>query len=118
LDLQLAFADYYRSQRLPSSMNRYLANVTNDPRAAMIQAMAAAQEEDGAEKAVPMLKAAVAADPASARLRYRLALAHLAAKDETNARAELKETLRLSPQHERARAVAEQLGPASTAGQK
>jgi tetratricopeptide (TPR) repeat protein len=117
-DLQLAFADYYRAQRLPSSTSRYLAKVTNDPRAAVIQALAASQEEDGAEKAIPMLKAALAADPASARLRYRLALAHLAAKDEASARAELKEVLRLSPQHERARALAEQLGPASTAGQK
>lgn len=117
-ELQLAFADYYRAQRLPSSMNRYLAPVMSDPRAAAIQAMAASQEEEGAEKAIPMLKAALAADPASARLRYRLALAHLAAKDEGSARAELKETLRLSPQHERARALADQLGPASTAGQK
>ena len=56
-ELQLAFADYYRAQRLPSSMNRYLAPVMSDPRAAAIQAMAASQEEEGAEKAIPMLKA-------------------------------------------------------------
>jgi len=46
-DLQLALADYYRAQRLPSSMNRYLANVKDDPRAALILGMAAAQEEMG-----------------------------------------------------------------------
>jgi hypothetical protein len=117
-DLQLAFADYYRAQRLPSSMNRYLAKVKEDPRAALIQGMASSLEEDGAEQAVPKLRAAVAAAPQSARAHYRLALAHLLAKDEAGARAELKETLRLSPRHERARALADQLGPASTTGQK
>jgi tetratricopeptide (TPR) repeat protein len=117
-DLQLAFADYYRAQRLTSSMNRYLANVKDDPRAALIQGMASSRDEEGAEKAIPKLHAAVVAAPQSARAHYRLALAYLLAKDETSARAEIKETLRLSPQHERARALAEQLGPASTAGQK
>ena len=117
-DLQLALADYYRAQRLPSSMNRYLANVKDDPRAALILGMAAAQEEDGAPKAIPLLKAALATSPRSARVSYRLAVAHLAAKDEAAARADLQETLRLSPQHERAKALLEQIGPASTAGQK
>jgi len=117
-DLQLAFADYYRAQRLPSSMNRYLANVKDDPRAALILGMAATQEEEGAPKAIPLLKAALATSPRSARVNYRLAVAHLAAKDESAARADLQETLRLSPQHERAKALLEQIGPASTAGQK
>jgi len=117
-DLQLAFADYYRAQRLPSSMNRYLANVKDDPRAALILGMAAAQEEDGAPNAIPLLKAALATSPRSARVSYRLAVAHLAAKDEAAARAALQETLRLSPQHERAKALLEQIGPASTAVQK
>jgi len=117
-DLQLAFADYYRAQRLPSSMNRYLANLKDDPRAALILGMAAAQEEEGAQKAIPLLKAALATSPRSARVNYRLAVAHLAAKDEAAARADLQETLRLSPQHERAKALLEQIGPASTAGQK
>ncbi len=117
-DLQLAFADYYRAQRLPSSMNRYLANAKDDPRAALILGMAAAQAEDGAAKAIPLLKAALATSPRSARVSYRLAVARLAAKDEAAARADLEETLRLSPQHERAKALLEQIGPASTAGQK
>ncbi|TMA38530.1 MAG: tetratricopeptide repeat protein [Deltaproteobacteria bacterium] len=89
-DVQLAFADYYRAKRLPSSMSRYLK-----------------------EKALPKLKAALAASPQSARIHYRLALAHLALKDEGSARTELKETLRLSPQHERAQALLEQLGGAA-----
>ena len=117
-DLQLAFADYYRAQRLPSSMNRYLATLKDDPRAALILGMAAAQEEEGAQKAIPLLKAALATSPRSARVNYRLAVAHLAAKDEAAARADLQETLRLSPQHERAKALLEKIGPASTAGQK
>ena len=117
-DLQLAFAEYYRAQRLPSSMNRYLANVKDDPRAALILGMAATQEEEGAPKAIPLLKAALATSPRNARVNYRLAVAHLAAKDEAAARADLQETLRLSPQHERAKALLEQIGPASTAGQK
>ena len=112
-DLQLAFADYYRARRLPSSMNRYLKDVKDESRAALIQGLALAQEDDGAEKAVPKLKAALAANPQSARIHYRLAVVHHALKDETNARAELKEALRLSPQHERAQALLEQLGGAA-----
>jgi len=111
-DLQLALADYYRAKRLTSSMNRYLKDMKDEARAALIQGLALAQEDDGADKALPKLKAALAADPQSARIHYRLALAHLALKDEASARAELKETLRLSPQHERAQALLDQLGAA------
>jgi len=112
-DLQLAFADYYRAKRLPSSMNRYLKDVKDESRAALIQGLALAQEDDGAEKAVPKLKAALAANPQSARIHYRLAVVHHALKDETSARAELKEALRLSPKHERAQALLEQVGGAA-----
>ena len=112
-DLQLAFADYYRARRLPSSMNRYLKDVKDESRAALIQGLALAQEDDGAEKAVPKLKAALAANPQSARIHYRLAVVHHALKDETSARAELKEALRLSPKHERAQALLEQVGGAA-----
>ncbi len=116
-DLQLAFADYYRAW-LPSKMNRYLTNVKSDPRAALIQGMALAQDEEGATKAIPLLKSALATSPQSARIHYRLALAQLAAKDEAAARASANEVLRLSPQHERAKALLEQLGPASTGAPK
>src|SRR6266850_2321724 len=117
-DLLLAFADYYRAQRLPSSMNRYLGNVKDDPRAALIRGMALPQDEEGAAKAIPLLKGALAANPQSARIQYRLAIAQLAAKDEAAARVALNEALRLSPQHERAKALLEQLPPASTAAPK
>ena len=117
-DLLLAFADYYRAQRLPSSMNRYLGNVKDDPRAALIRGMALPQDEEGAAKAIPLLKGALAANPQSARIQYRLAIAQLAAKDEAAARVALNEALRLSPQHERAKALLEQLPQASTAAPK
>jgi hypothetical protein len=116
-DLQLALADYYRFKRSPS-MNRYLKNVKDDPRAALIEGMAFLQDEDGAEKAVPRLKAAAAQNPQSARVQFRLAQAYLAVKDDANARAALKETLKLSPQHERAKALLDQLGTASAADRK
>jgi len=109
-DLQLAFADYYRAKRLPSSMNRYLKDVQDEPRKALIEGLALLQEDDAAANAIARLKTALAANPQSARIHYRLALAHLGARDEAGARAELKETLRLSPQHERALAALEQLG--------
>jgi hypothetical protein len=115
-DLQLALADYYRFKQSPA-LNRYLKAVKDDPRAALIQGMAAAQEDD-AGKAVPLLKAALATSPQSARIHFRLAMAYAGLKDNANARAELKETLKLSPQHERAKALMDQLGAPSAAEQK
>jgi predicted Zn-dependent protease len=80
--------------------------------------MALAQEDEGAERAIPRLKAAAAAEPGNARIRYRLALAHAALKDDASARAELKETLRLSPKHEGANALLERLGNPGAAEKK
>jgi hypothetical protein len=117
-DLQLALADYYRAQRSPSNMNRWLKALKDDPRAALVQGMALAQEDEGAERAIPRLKAAAAAEPGNARIRYRLALAHAALKDDASARAELKETLRLSPKHEGANALLERLGNPGAAEKK
>ena len=106
-DLQVALADYYRAQRSGSNMNKALKSAqalkADDARVAQVQGMALAQEDDGAEKAIPKLKAALAGNPQSARLHFRLALAYQALKDDANAAAELKETLKLSPQHERAK---------------
>jgi predicted Zn finger-like uncharacterized protein len=120
-DLELALADYYRGQRSNSNMNKALKTAqtlkVDDARIALVQGLAAAQEDDGAEKAVPKLKAALAATP-TARVHFRLALAYLALKDDANAGAELKETLKLSPQHERARAAQEQLAAAASADGK
>jgi predicted Zn finger-like uncharacterized protein len=110
-DLQLALADYYRAQRSGSNMNKALkvsqALKADDARVALVQGMALLQEEDGAEKAIPKLKAALAANPQSARLHFRLALAYQAMKDDANASTELKETMKLSPQHERAKLAME-----------
>jgi tetratricopeptide (TPR) repeat protein len=117
-ELQLALADYYRAQRSPSNMSRYLKAFKDDPRAALIQGMALQQEDEGAERAIPRLKAALAAEPRSARVRFRLALAYAAAKDEAAARAELEETLRLSPHHERAQVLRERLGKPGAAENK
>ncbi len=110
-ELQLAFADYYRVQRSPTNMNRWLKPFRDDARAALIEGMALLEQPDGAEKAIPRLKAALAADPQSARIHFRLAEAYAAIPDEAGARAELSETLRLSPQHERAQFLLERLGP-------
>ena len=109
VDLQLAFADYYRAQRSGSNMGKFLkaaqANKADDPRISFIQGAFAAQADEGFEAAVPKLKEAIAATPQSARAHYRLALVYLAMKDETSASAELKTTLQISPQHERAKAA-------------
>ena len=118
-DLMLALADYQRAQRDGSKMNKALkaaqALKADDARVAQVQGMALLQEDDGAEKALPKLKAALAVNPQSARLHFRLALAYQALKDEANAAAELKETLKLSPQHERAKMAIE---PAASADGK
>jgi Tfp pilus assembly protein PilF len=99
-------------------LKRAQARKAEPARVALVQGMAAAQEEDGAEKALPKLKEALAANPKSARIHFRLALAYLALKDDANAAKELKETLRLSPQHERARMTMESLAPPAAAEQK
>jgi predicted Zn finger-like uncharacterized protein len=114
-DLQLALADYYRAQRSNSNMNKALkaaqANHADDAKVAFIQGLAAEQEDDGAERAIPKLKTALAANPQSARIHYRVAVAYTALKDDVSTRSELKETLKLSPSHDRAKAALEALGP-------
>jgi hypothetical protein len=117
-ELQLALADYYRAQRSPSNLNRSLKRFKEDPRAALIQGMALLEEDEGAERAIPRLQAAAAADPRSARVRYQLALAYALAHDEPRARAEIEETLRLSPQHERAQALRQRVGKPGAAEKK
>lgn len=119
-DLALALSDYYRAQKSNSNMNKFIrlsAAKPDDPRVALVQALAAAQEDDGAEKAVPKLKAVLAASPQSARLHFRLAEEYAQLKDDANTRAELAQTIKLSPQHERAKLLQDQLGPAQAAEQ-
>jgi thioredoxin-like negative regulator of GroEL len=77
-----------------------------------VQGEALAQEEDGSEKAVPKLKAALAAAPQSARIHFRLATALASMKNTDEAQKELKQVLQLSPQHERAKLLMEQLAAA------
>lgn len=111
-EVQIALADYYRAQHSNSNMNKALkaaqAAKADDAQVALVQGMASAQEDDGAEKAIPLLKKALAANAKSARIHFRLALAYQAMKDDANTQAELKETLKLSPAHERAKMVTEQ----------
>src|SRR6185503_915842 len=114
-DLALALADYYRAQKSNSNMNKYIrvsGAKPDDARVVQVQALSAAQEDDGAEKAIPKLKALVAASPQSARLHFRLAESYAQMKDDADTRAELAQTLKLSPQHERAKLLQEQIGPA------
>ena len=111
-ELELALADYYRAQRSTTNMNRELRKAqalkADESRIQLIQGTQLAQEEDGGEKALPKLKIALAAQPESARLHFRLAMAYLSMKDDADAVKELRETLRLSPQHERAKLALEQ----------
>lgn len=118
-DLQLALADYYRAQRSGSSMNKALKSAqalkADEARVSLVQGLWLQQDGEGAEKAIPKLKAAAAANPQSARLHFRLALAYLAAKDDADASAELKQTLKISPQHDRAKAAMAQLAATASA---
>ena len=121
-DLELAKADYFRALRSSSNMNRELRKAValkaEPARIALLQGLLAAQEEDGAEKALPKLKEALASNPQSARIHFRMALAYLQLKDDKGALKELKETLKISPQHERARQLLESLAAPSAAEQK
>ena len=105
-DLMIAQADYYRSTGSPSyskAIKRAQSLAASDARVAFVQGMAAAAEDDGAEKALPFLKPAAAALGSSARVHYRYALALAAAKQDEAAAAELAAALKISPAHERAK---------------
>jgi predicted Zn finger-like uncharacterized protein len=108
-DLLLALADYYRAKRSTGFLNKFIkaaqAYKADEAQIAFIQGTMIAQQEEGFEAAVQPLKQAIAGMPTSARVHYRLALVYLAMKDEAAAAAELKTTLQISPQHERAKAT-------------
>ena len=112
-DLEIALAEYYRAQKSSANMNKELKKAqalkADEARIALVQGEGFAQDPDDAEKALPRLKAAQAAAPQSARIHFRTAVALLAAHNSDEALKELKETLRLSPQHERAKMAMEQL---------
>jgi predicted Zn finger-like uncharacterized protein len=121
-EVELALAECYRFQGAGPNMNKQLKKaqaLKADPaKVALVQGEALAQEEDGAEKALPRLKVALAGAPDSARIHFRIALANLSLHNDAEAMRELKETLRLSPQHERARMAMEQLATQPSAEQK
>lgn len=111
VDLSIAQADYYRSANArglyAKSIKRALALAANDDRVAFVQGMAAGAEEEGFEKALPLLKAAAAALPTSARVRYRYAQQLAAAKQGDAAIKELEAVLKISPTHQRAKKLLE-----------
>ena len=81
-----------------------------DPaRIAFIEGADFAARDDGGPKAVERLKTALASTPRSARIHFRLAMSYLAMHQDGDAKKELLETLRHSPQHERAKVVMELL---------
>ena len=84
----------------------------DDARIAFVQGTEFLAQEEGASRALEKLRAALAGSPQSARIRFRIAMAQLAMHQDAEARKELLETLRLSPQHERAKLAMELLAPA------
>ncbi|HWE24793.1 MAG TPA: hypothetical protein VG496_12725, partial [Myxococcales bacterium] len=112
-DVALALADYYRAAHSRVNLARELkraALLNVDPgRIAFIEGAELASREDGGPKAVERFKVALTSSPRSARIHFRLAMAYLAMHQDGDAKKELLETLRLSPQHERAKLVMELL---------
>jgi len=118
-DVALALADYYRAAHSRVNLNRELKRAgllkADEARIAFVQGAELAAQDDATARAVEKLKAALAASPRNARVRFRIAQAYLAAHQDAEARKELLATLELSPQHERARTAMELLTPAAAA---
>jgi tetratricopeptide (TPR) repeat protein len=110
-DVALALADYYRAARSRANFNRQLQRAAllkaDQALAAFIEGADLAAREDGGPKAVERLRAALAAAPQRARIHFRLAMAYQALHQDADAKTELLETLRISPQHERAKMLLE-----------
>ncbi len=108
-ELTLALANYYRVTRSNSNLNKQLKKAAElkatEGRVALVEGLRLLADDDGAEKALPKLKAALAAFPGSARVQYRIARAYLALKNDAEALKALQETLKLSGSHERAQAA-------------
>ena len=115
-EVALALADYYRAARSRVNLSRELKRAAllkaDDARIAFVQGTEFLAQEEGAPRALEKLRAALAGSPQSARIRFRIAMAQLAMHQDAEARKELLETLRLSPQHERAKLAMELLAPA------
>ena len=112
IDLMIAQADYYRSAGSTSSYAKAMKKASTlgaaDPRVAFVQGLAAGADEEAPDKALPLLKQAAEALPDSARVRYRYAAALANSKQPDAAIKELNAVLKLSPAHERAKAMLEQ----------
>jgi len=115
VDLVLAQANYYRAAGSPSNLGKSVkkaqAVAANDPRLAFVQGMAAGAEDDGHDKAIPLLKSAAQADPTNARVRFRHAQQLAAARQTAAAVKELEEVLKLSPGHKRAKELLDATRP-------
>ena len=118
-DVALALADYYRAARSRVNLSRELKRAAllkaDDSRIAFVQGAEFLAQDEGAPRALEKLRTALAGSPQSARIRFRIALAQLAMRQDAEAKKELLETLRLSPQHERAKLAMELLAPAPSA---
>ena len=112
-DVAVALANYYRATRSNSNLTKQLKKATelkaDEGKLALVEGLRLLAEDDGAEKALPKLKAALAAAPGSARIQYRIAQALTAMKNDAEALKALAETLKLSPSHERAKGALEAL---------
>jgi predicted Zn finger-like uncharacterized protein len=119
-EVALALADYYRAAHSRVNLNRELKRAgllkANDARIAFVQGKDLAAQDDATPRAVEKLRAALAASPRDARIRFRIAQTYLAAHQDAEAKKELLATLEVSPQHERARMAMELLAPAAPAG--
>jgi hypothetical protein len=119
-EVALALADYYRASRSRTNLSRELKRAESlgapAARLAFIEGSDLLADENAAA-AVEKLKVAAAAFPQGARERFRLATALVSAQKQPEAMRELQETLRASPEHERARAWIEALAAAGAAKQ-
>jgi hypothetical protein len=110
-EVALALADYYRAAHSRANLSRQLQRAAllkaDQAQAAFIEGADLAAREDGGPKAVERLRAALAAAPQSARIHFRLAMAYQALHQDADAKRELLDTLRISPQHERAKMLLE-----------
>jgi predicted Zn finger-like uncharacterized protein len=118
-DVALALADYYRAAHSRVNLNRELKRAgvlkADEARIAFVQGADLAAQDEATARAAEKLRTALGASPRSARIRFRIAQAYLAARQDAEAKKELLATLEVSPQHERARMAMELLAPAAPA---
>jgi predicted Zn finger-like uncharacterized protein len=114
-DVHLALADYYRqgkSNSFDKEIKKANALHANESAVTFLEGVKLLGDDDGAEKGLAKLKAALAADPGNARIQYRVAQAQFALKNDAEEKTALEATLKLSPQHERAKMLDALVPPA------